>query len=324
LLQESSLFGTTGPAVTKADKGRLNIGFIGIGVLGKGLALAMTARGYRVTAAYSRSPASAQWLAGRVEHCRVAYSAQELADACDVVFITTPDGVIGQVAGALRWRTGQGVVHCSGAASTKILQGAADQGATVGAFHPFQTFAGLEQPEEAAARLEGVTFAVSARDWLESFLQGLARDLGGRPVAIADADRPLYHASAVLGCGYLAALLQCALEPWRAMGFTQAQALEALYPLARVTLENIYRHGIRASVTGPVVRGDTQTVEAHLAALAQRLPQVVPVYAALARASLPLAAGQAGDDNRIEDPEKLENLQRVLDNYCGRCLPCPE
>ena len=291
------------------DKARLNIGFIGIGALGKGLALALAARGYRVRAAYSRSLASARWLADRVDHCQAVTSAQLLADVCDLVFITTPDAVIGEVAGQVRWQAGQGVVHCSGAAPAAILQGAQQQGAVAGAFHPFQTFAGLEQPEEAAERLEGVTFAVSARGWLEPFLADLARELGGRPVAIADADRPLYHASAVLGCGYLAALLHAALEPWRVMGFTERQAIDALYPLARVTLENISRHGVLASVTGPVARGDTGTVQAHLAALAERLPHLVPLYTALAAASLPLAAGAAIDDHRLAD------LQQLIDHY---------
>ena len=76
----------------------LAIGFIGIGVLGKGLPLALSARGYRVAGAYSRSAASAQWLADRIPGCDVYPSAQELASAVDLMFITTPDSIIGEVA----------------------------------------------------------------------------------------------------------------------------------------------------------------------------------------------------------------------------------
>ena len=186
------------------------IGFIGIGVLskglGKGLALCLSSCGYSVVAAHSRSISSAHWLGDRLPGCRVFGSAQELVDACDLVFITTPDSVIEEVASALSWRPGQGAVHCCGAASTEILSPAARKGGVTGTFHPFQTFAGLEDPESAATRLAGVTFAVSGQDWLGPYLFEMARNLGGSPVSIDDGGQPLYHAAAALGCGYLTAL----------------------------------------------------------------------------------------------------------------------
>jgi len=274
------------------DKGDVGIGFIGIGVLGKGLAMSLAARGYRVVAAGSRRLSSAQWLAERVPGCRVFASAQELAEATDLVFITTPDSAIGEVAAAVAWHPGQGVVHCCGAVSTAILQPAAGQGALTGAFHPFQTFAGLASPQETICRLAGVTFAVAGEGWLSDFLGNLARELGGRPVSIRDEDRPLYHAAAVLSCGYLVALLQAAVALWQEMGVSQEEAISSLYPLARVTLENVAQSGIGASVTGPVVRGDAATVRSHLEALSRRLPELVPLYGALTDASLPLAAGR--------------------------------
>ncbi len=179
------------------------IGFIGAGVFGRGLALALAANGFRVLGAHSRSATSASWLAERIPGCEPIATAQDLADAVDLVFITTPDSAIDQVAAQVRWRVGQGIVHCSGAASTAILQPAADQGAATGAFHPFQTFGGLADPGEAAARLAGVTFAVTGSGWLDPFLQDLAGQLGGHPVSIPDDARGLYHAAAVLGCGHL-------------------------------------------------------------------------------------------------------------------------
>jgi predicted short-subunit dehydrogenase-like oxidoreductase (DUF2520 family) len=300
------------------DKHLLNMGFIGIGVLAKGLALALAERGYQVTAAHSRRPASAQWLAHRIRDCQVYATTQELVDSCHLVFITTPDSVIQQVVESVRWREGQGVVHCSGSSGTRILEGASAQGAVTGAFHPFQTFAGLADPHEAVARMSGVTFSVSAEGWLLSFLQGMAQDLGGQPVSISDQDRPLYHASAVLGCGYLVTLLQAAMNPWRSMGFTEQEAVAALYPLARATLENISKHGVAASVTGPVVREDTDTVESHLAALSERLPGLLPIYTALASGSLPIAA-RLGVENR-----SIHELQLLIENYRRRCLPCQE
>ena len=142
------------------------IGFIGAGVLGKGLALALAAKEYRVVAAYSRSAVSAQQLADQVPGCRVVDSAQELSEAVDLAFITTPDWAISEVAASVTWRPGQGVAHCCGAASTEILKPASDQGAVAGALHPFQTFGGVTDSTEAVARLSEVTFAVSGQGWL--------------------------------------------------------------------------------------------------------------------------------------------------------------
>jgi predicted short-subunit dehydrogenase-like oxidoreductase (DUF2520 family) len=298
------------------DRRTVNIGFIGIGVLGKGLALSLAAQGYRVAAAHSRNPASAQWLADRVSGCRVFATAQELVDVSDLVFITTPDSIIGEVARSVAWRPGQGVVHCCGAAPTEILRSAAEQGAITGAFHPFQTFAGIDSPEETTARLAGVTFAVASEGWVVKFLRELACDLGGRPVFIGDADRPLYHASAVLGCGYLVALLQAAVEVWQKLGFTPQEAINALYPLTRATLENVSKHGILASVTGPAVRGDTVTVQSHLEALSQQLPELLDLYRALTAISLPVAA------QRGIEPGQLEALRNLVDSYSRRSESC--
>lgn len=299
------------------NKGEVSIGFIGIGVLGKGLAMSLAAREYRVVAAYSRRRSSAQWLEERVPGCRVFASAQELAAATDLVFITTPDSAIGEVAAAVAWHPGQGVVHCCGAASRELLQPAADQGAVTGAFHPFQTFAGLADPQETISRLAGVTFAVAGEGWLSDFLGNLAGELGGRSVDIRDEDRPLYHAAAVLSCGYLVALLQATVALWREMGVSQEEAISALYPLARVTLENVANIGIGASVTGPVVRGDAATVRSHLEALSHRLPELVSLYGALADASLPLAAG------RGVGPAQLAAMRGLINDYrrpgeCGK------
>ena len=90
----------------------VSIGFIGTGVLGRGLALALAGAGCPVAAVSSRTSSSARWLAGRIDGCLAADTAQAVADRCDLVFITTPDAAIAEVASAVSWRAGQGVAHC--------------------------------------------------------------------------------------------------------------------------------------------------------------------------------------------------------------------
>ena len=292
-----------------ASPDNIRIGFVGAGTLGRGLALALASAGCHVTAVSSRTRTSAEWLAQRIAGCAAMDTAQHVADACDLVFITTPDAVIADVASSVNWRDGQGVVHCCGATSTELLQPAADApepianlpltnhalanlhspNLAVGAMHPFQTFAVLSDPAEAARRLSGVTFAISATGWLADYLPSLAERLDGHAIVIPDELRPLYHASAVLACGYVSTLLDAAVNLWTRMGLTEADGVRAAVPLARATIEAIAVAGPSAAVTGPAVRGDANTIAAHLAALSEHAPELLPLYRELTLASIPLA-----------------------------------
>ena len=176
---------------------------------------------------------------------------------------------------------------------------------------------GHEITEQIDPLSAGLTFAVAGEGWLEAFLSDLAADLGGRAVSIPESSRALYHASAVLGCGYLAALLQVAVDSWREMGFSDREALAALLPLAATTVANIGKQGVAASVTGPVVRGDVGTIDLHLAALCNS-PPALRVYQALTAASLPLAV------QRGVDAGQLEQIRELIDDDHRRYCGCPE
>ena len=271
------------------DTGSRRIGFIGAGTLGSGLSLALHRKGYVVQTVSSRSRGSSEALAGSIAGCSAVESPQEVVDACNMVFITTPDSAISSVAASVRWRAGQEVAHCCGASGRELLESAADQGAETGAFHPFQTFAGIAGPDQAVDRLTGVTFAVSAGANLEDFLTALAKDLGGRAVTVEDGSRPLYHAAAILSCGYLVTLLQTALRTLEESGFTREEAQEAVLSISRSTLDNVEMLGPAASVTGPLVRGDVITVGKHLEALQRSNPPVAALYGGLTELSLPIA-----------------------------------
>ena len=285
----------------------VRIGFVGAGTLGRGLALALDGVGCNVVAVSSRTRTSAEWLAERVDGCVALDSAQDVADACDLVFITTPDGAIAGVAASVTWRDGQGVAHCCGASSIELLDTAAEAGAAVGAMHPFQTFAALSDPTEAARRLSGVTFAVSATGWLADYLPSLAERLDGQALNIPDELRPLYHASAVLACGYVGTLLDAAVGLWTRMGYTEEDGVRAVAPLARATVEAIAAAGPVRAVTGPAVRGDATTIAAHLSLLEEHAPHLLTLYRELTVASIPLARAKGVGET------ELERLRRAAD-----------
>jgi len=146
----------------------LKLGFIGAGTVGTALSVRLKSKGYEIVAVASRSQASAEKLAQAVGGCQVLNSGQDVADVADLVFITTPDDAIAPVASQIQWHKGQSIVHCSGAASTDILEPARKLGAQVGSFHPLQTFASVTQ---AIDNIPGSTFAIEAEEPLLNTLK---------------------------------------------------------------------------------------------------------------------------------------------------------
>ena len=284
----------------------IKLGFIGAGTVGTALAIRLNDRGYRVIAVSSRSRASANKLAKEIEGCQALDSNQAVSDAADLVFITTPDGAIGPVVSGIEWREGQSVVHCSGADSTKTLEPARKQGAQVGAFHPLQTFASVQQ---AIENIPGSTFAIEAEEPLLTILKNMANNLDGNYIELTAADKVLYHAAAVIACNYLVTLVKLATDLWQTFDVPadQNQAAKALLPLLRGTINNIENVGIPQCLTGPIARGDTGTIEKHLKALEKAAPAVLPTYRELGRQTVPIAIAKG----RINE-EQAQELQALL------------
>ena len=276
----------------------LKLGFIGAGRAATALSLGLQLRGYDVAAVASRTPSSAEKLAGHIDGCAPCADPQSVADACDLVFITTPDSAIEPVASRLRWRAGAWVVHCSGAESADILDAARDQGALTGSFHPMQTFPGTENVD--ASVLSGIAYAVEGSPPLSDALKEMAGALGGWAVEIGPQDRALYHLSGFLACGAVVALMAQASEVWKVMGYTREQGQEVLLPILKSTVDSIEVRGIPAALTGPISRGDISTVIKHLDALESRAPSVVPIYCRTALEAVSLSREKGGIDGRIE------------------------
>jgi predicted short-subunit dehydrogenase-like oxidoreductase (DUF2520 family) len=271
---------------------RPTMGFIGAGraagVLGEALAQA----GYDVVAVASRSPASAEAVAARIRDAggdgSSPAAAQAVADAAELVLITTTDAAIAEIAGSLRWRAGQSVVHCSGALSIEPLAAARAGGAATGSWHPFQTLT-------ARTSLSGVTFGIEAEGHLYDVLADMAVAVGGTPLPVPAEARALYHAASVLSCGYLTTLLREAQRLWESAGLPREAAAPAIGALAEATLTNLRALGPEATLTGPTSRGDAGTVRLHLEAVASVAPDLLPLYVAISRRSAVLAheAGKA-------------------------------
>jgi predicted short-subunit dehydrogenase-like oxidoreductase (DUF2520 family) len=286
-----------------------SVGFIGAGRVGTALAVALDHRGYKIVGASDIDHVGRERLPKLISGCRSYESNQTLADAVELVFITTPDDVIGQVVGEVTWRMDQNVVHCSGALSTEILGPARRAGARVGGFHPLQSFVNVD---ESLVNLSRTTFAIEAEGELLTTLWDMAGALSGRWIRLRAEDKAIYHASAVIAGNYLAALLQTAVDLWGTLDIPEEKALQALISLCESSIKNIETTGTAGGLTGPIARGDVGTVRKHLAVLKEKAPQVLHVYRLLGLQTVQIAQKKGKIDRR-----KADEISRLLEQPEG-------
>ena len=291
--------------------GQLRIGFIGAGRLGQALAWSLSQAGLQVTAVSSMIEEHAKALAEPIAGCE-CMSAQAVADSCDLVFVTTPDSVIGATCDSLNWYAGQAVVHCSGVTEVGVLGHALAQGACIGGFHPMQTFG---DPQAAVRSLPGCTITVEAAEpaLMELLLQLVAR-LGCAANQLPAGMRGRYHAAAGYTSQFINALFDQAIRLWQSWGATEEQALRALWPLAQGTLSSIQSAGVARGMPGPVSRGDLSSIEKHLRAISPMGPEMLAFYRTLCATTVPLAQRAGGiDAPRAQDfMDLLEAEERNL------------
>jgi len=261
------------------------LSFIGAGTLGTALSLACADVGYRVLAIHSHKFEDAIRLANALPEAEAVSNSSDTTKA-DIVFLTVPDDAIAAVCESVAWRASSSVVHCSGALSIDALDAAARTGAATGSLHPLQTFA---VGAEHAGRLSDIAYALEASsNELREILQDLAVALGGRPQWIRSADKPLYHASAAMASNYLVALLGDASRLWESFGLSRDSGLHSLLPLVRGTIDNLQGVGFPDALTGPIARGDVDTVRIHLDALTASQPDIIQSYAAMGKRTVTL------------------------------------
>ena len=273
---------------------RPTLAFIGAGRAGSALAAAFTAVGYRVLAVHSRTPAHAQALA-EATGADVVSTAVAAARAADITFITVPDAEIVRVAATLAATgmalPGRGLVHCSATHGPEVLAAARLTTAAVGGFHPLQALAGAG----SADLLRGSSFVLAGPDHLVAELRVLVDRIGGHVLDLPVRGRALYHAAAVLAGNAPLALLARATSLLEEAGVDRVEAHRALAALLVGAASNAAAGGPASALTGPVVRGDADTVARHLDVLAAD-PSTRELYRRLALETLGLAGPEGRDD----------------------------
>jgi len=238
----------------------MKVSFIGAGNVGTAFGLYIKDH-YDLTYYYSRTMASAMKAANKVG-CQPSYDLSQLVQVSDMIFITTGDSQIDQVVTSLSHLdlnlSGKTFVHMSGAMTSDILSPLRDLGARTASMHPLQTF---PNPDKGFENLGQAYFA------LEGDVEVLLPLVGvlGNSYFILDKDqKSKYHMAACIFSNYLVTLMAFGSQMLKDIGIDERAGLEAMMPLVHATLGNLVKLGPERALTGPIQRGDIQTLKAHM------------------------------------------------------------
>ena len=259
------------------------VSIVGAGRVGCALGRRLRELGWRVGSVATRSTTSARAavraIGGGQPFGELTF---HILDS-SVALLTTPDSAIEDVArrlaqlGGKDW-SGKVVLHTSGALDSSVLRPLADLGASVGSIHPMQTFSQQNYPD-----LANCIFGIEGSRAALRMARKMIHQMGGVAVPLSGASKAAYHAAGSFACVYVLALMETATRILMSQGFKRRQAMRALLPLTRQTLDNFERLGPLAAWTGPLSRGDFSTIEKHAQALAGFDPEILAAYATLSR-----------------------------------------
>lgn len=235
----------------------------------------------------------------------------------EILWLCVPDAAIAtavkqivararQIRPGQRPLQGQIVTHSSGALAAAVLAPAAKAGASIAAIHPVMTF-----PAHTPVPLSGVFFGVEADSAARRKLYGLVRKLGGQPFAIAGSGKAFYHVMGMLSSPLLVSLLAAAQEAGVLSGLAPSQARRLISSIAAATLNNISTQGLAKSFSGPIARGDIETIHLHLGALTAH-PMLADVYRSLALYSLRVLPARGAEAVRNVLEKSTRSLKAPL------------
>jgi predicted short-subunit dehydrogenase-like oxidoreductase (DUF2520 family) len=284
----------------------MKIGVIGAGKVGTALAHAMKARGLVVVSMCDIDAEALETARGYVgEGPAYTTDAAGVVKTADVIAVTTQDREIRSVAKTLAERferfDGKLFFHTSGAHPSSELAPLDKKGAILGSLHPLQTFPDIDS---GIAALPTTYVFIEGDERAIAVLEEIGSTIGHKAVRIDSANKVLYHLSAVVVCNLLSALMYTGEDVMRRIGID----LGPFFPIIEATLKNIEAKGPLLALTGPVVRGDAETVAAHLGAIHGMEP-VRTVYRALSRVALAMS-----EERGTLTAEQVDALRRLLED----------
>lgn len=283
----------------------IRIGFIGAGTVGTAFGCYLQNKGLTITGYASRSQSSAT-KASDLTNSKV-YSVRDLITASEVIFITTNDDQIEKTATDIDKLfsefSGKSFIHMSGAISSKSLECLREKGADVYSMHPMQSFAELEK---SIGDLEDTAFGIEGAGNLELVIS-LLKKTGNSYLKLTPGQKSEYHITSCVVSNFLTALLHFGFETMKSIGIEEKTAIPSLAPMIRGTVENIIKLGPQRALTGPIARGDVETITNHLQSLEKSNQPAAVTYRQLGKMTLELAKKE-----KLTDPAIIEKMRNLL------------
>ncbi len=285
----------------------MDIALIGPGKVGCAIARRLHQAGYPITAVIGRD------LARTIDACnfigcseKIASTKLRSAGSANAVLLAVPDDQILELAITLQQQVSfspaQTLIHFSGVHAAALMRSAKTTAANL-SIPPLLPFASRALASE---KLTGCPCALEGDQTTLALGEELISAFDGQPFRIASSHKALYHASACIASNFLVSLLASATELLAECGIEQEHATQLLLPLVQASLDNVAQFGPQQGLTGPIVRGDTGTVDAHLVHLRKSAPHLLPLYQVLGCQTIELA--QAASRLPQSQGDKLRQL----------------
>ena len=289
-----------------------NFAIIGAGMVGTAIGYLLKKSGYEIVAIADKSAAAlrrAQSYTGG-KACR---KPQEVLREADCILITTPDDIILSVCKDIARSPlikGKYIFHMSGAGGLDLLDPARKAGAAVASIHPLQSFSSIDN---AIQNIPSSYFGITADAKAKTRAETIVLALGGKPIYISSKQKSLYHAAACVASNYLVSLLNVVESIYQSIGISEKDAKKAYLPLIYGSLKNIEFSGSIQALTGPIVRGDSGTIQKHVDAINANLPQYASLYSSLGLVTVNLAR-KKGTLN-LRQAKKISDILKGVINH---------
>lgn len=272
--------------------------------MARSLGKLLSDRGQKVVAVASRESSRAETAAAFIGRGAQALTYAELSSKVGNILIAVSDDAIEQIAKILAIDLREGtVLHTSGIHGTDVLAPLTEQGNSCAGLHPLQTIA---TPEQGLEKLPGSTFSIAGSGRAAEWAEQIIILLEGEILRIAPGQKPTYHAAAVMASNYVVSLIDAAVQVMEAAGVKPEPARRALAPLIEASVENALKQPEEA-LTGPILRGDVQTLALHLQGLASLPSSIEQLYRSLGMHTVQVARKQG---LKSADASQVEHLLR--------------
>jgi predicted short-subunit dehydrogenase-like oxidoreductase (DUF2520 family) len=288
----------------------MQLGFIGAGKVGTALGIYLKEKGFELSGYYSRSKDSCVEAAIRTQSNYYG-TLKSLVEASDILFITTSDDQIESVAKQLCeeccLKPGQLIIHTSGALPSTILSAVKAFGCFTYSMHPLQAFADVDK---SVADLSSTYFCIEGDTEKISILEELLHTCKNDYFKVSPEQKILYHASACMLSNYLVTLIHNSLKLLDDIQLDNSTAFKAMLPLVNSTIQNVLELGTKDALTGPISRGDIDTVKKQFEAISSTSNEQLALFSCMAKETLKLAAL-----SKLKDKAITDKLDILIESY---------